>query len=159
MMGAFRCSMVDHPLVICALDTAGYNWYLDGDYMLQINQTYNDHPIWHKEAFYVFDYYIFLHTGDNTEDWYWAITSDDTFQSDTQIMAKCVSNYTINNISEPSDCPQWATKTWFFYGLWYEYFINDNFAVSAEICEVSDQYICIQSNQSRLGMIDSIVNK
>ena len=153
VMGEFTCDDSDYPLVICVLDTVGRHWWMDGDYVLQKNKTYNDHPIWHKEGFYLLDYYIYLHTNNNAEPWYWAITRDEALEDDYQIVAKCDSDYNTNNISEPSECPQWLTTDYFNTAGFTEYSVNKNLTVSAEICVIEDEYICIQSNQSSLGMI------
>ena len=145
----FGCDRTDHPLVICALDTTGNHWWLDGDYVRQTNEDYehNQHPVWLKEGVYTLSYYLFLHTANNTDEWYWAITADDTFESDSSVMAYC--SVGGSAVPEPSDCPLWST-TDLSLG---EYSENDDFVVSAEACTVEDSYICIESNQSALGML------
>ena len=105
----FGCEDTVHPLTICALDTAGGHWWLDGDYQLQHDYTYNEHPVWHKESVYLLTYFLFLHSGNHTHDWYWAITSDPTFQSDQSIMAYCITGG--DGVGEPSDCPIWVRYT------------------------------------------------
>ena len=145
----FKCDDFEYPLVICALDTEGDHWWLDGDYVLQ-NQTYNRHRIWHKEGFYLLDYWIFLHTNNNTEPWYWAITADPQFENDNLIQAKCDIDYRTNNISEPSQCPRWSTTNTPRYPNLFS--PNNNFTASSKICEISDRYICVDSSQSALGI-------
>ena len=149
--GEFGCNEVEHPLMICVLDIEGNHWFLDGDYILQVNKSYNQHPYWIKTGYYLLSYYIFLHVNNNTNEWFWAITADKTFQDDLLIMAYCNSDN--QNISEPSNCPQWNTTDYFNTGRLNHYSINEDFAVSAETCNIADRYICVQSNQSNLGLL------
>eukprot|EP01083_Nonionella_stella_P291318 991314_1 len=142
----FGCNYKETPLSMCLVDNIGSRWWLDGDYVRQINISYNEHSVWLKEGFYLSDYYIFLHTADHENEWYWAITTDPTFKRDGYIRSKCNST----NATDPSQCTQWLVPYRSPKGVvgWTEY---EHFEILDDICQVEDDYICITSTQSNLA--------
>ena len=141
----------DYPSVICILDSKGDVWYLDGDYQRQAELTYNDHPVYKKEAysFLLSDLYIFLDDANGDQDWYWTITFDSEFKSNSSIRAFC----SVGGISDPSLCPLWNVTN----------ILNPNnnypkLNVTNGLCSVGGGYICISSKQSNLGLISFLSN-
>ena len=147
----FGCFDEEYPSVICILDSLGDVWYLDGDYQRQADLTFNDHPVYMKEGYVwlIDDIYIFLHDGKGDQDWYWAVTLDPKFESDTAVRAFC----TVGGISNPSLCPSWnATNAANpFKNLPYSQYPQLN--VTDGLCAVDGGYICISSEQSNLGLV------
>ena len=127
-------------------------WYLDGDYQRQADMEYNEHPVYKKEGYVwlVGDYYIFLHDADGDGDWYWAINRETNFTDDSQLRAICAGS----DVSDPSLCPQWSTTGAFLESRNYseEFKEYEQLEVSSGLCPVSDNYVCITSTQSNLGL-------
>lgn len=143
----FGCFDSQYPSAVCLTDSLGEYWHLDGDYQRQADIKYNEHPVYMKEG-YVWildDMYIFLHDGYGNTDWYWAITGDSKFQTDSSIMARCA----VGGLSNPSLCPQWNGTDVYHTGIFTEY---KELNVTSGLCSVSDSYLCISSKQSNLGL-------
>eukprot|EP01084_Bolivina_argentea_P236758 398027_1 len=148
----FGCDYKHIPLQLCIVDIEGDYWWMDGDYVRQINLTYNEHDVWKREGqYYTSDNnYIFLHNGDATNEWFWAITADNTFQDDTAIIAYC--NNGNNTITLPTDCLVWNVRSrWRRRRPTSQYFPYDNLTVSNGSCVYPDNYMCVASTQSHLG--------
>ena len=140
-----------YPSAVCVLDLKGDVWYLDGDYQRQAEMTYNDHPVYKREGyrFLIYDYYIFLNDGNGDQDWYWTVTNDPDFESNSSIRAFC----SVGGISDPSLCPLWNVTN----------ILNPNnnypeFEVSDGLCAADGGYICISSKQSNLGLLALMQN-
>eukprot|EP01083_Nonionella_stella_P112643 331617_1 len=150
VIGSFACDSTDHPFTICAVDGSDAdNWYLDGEYIRQDDGGINAHPIWHKAGYYLLDYYIYLHTANQTSEWFWAITTDNAFAREGAVRAYC--SVGGDDIKEPSDCPLWRTTNGTNLGLLDQYKTTKNFTVSSDLCIFEDTYICVESTQSSLA--------
>ena len=153
----FGCFADEYPTELCVIDSLGDYYYLDGDYQRQADITFNDHPVYKKDgySYLQWDRYIFLHDGYGDTDWYWAISReamnrDANFTDDSLLRVVCASG----GVSDPSLCPQWNGTGEFLESRDYsDTFIQyDALNVSSGLCSVSDNYICISSKQSNLGL-------
>ena len=117
--------------------------------------SYNGHPVYKKEGYsYILaDRYIFLRDvaiGGSDTEWYWAINRGDDFTDDGAIRTLCASG----GAADPSLCPRWNGTGAFlesrnFSTAFIEY---KGLNVSSGLCTLSDNYICISSTQSDLGL-------
>ena len=152
VMIKFGCFDNDYPSHICMLDTEGEFWHLDGDYQRQ-EATKNDHPVYKKEgySYLISDWYIFLHSADNENEWYWAITFnlDLAETSDYYLEGIC----TEGDIVNPALCPSWNMTTYYLDDRDIPFYSYPSINTSEGLCELSDKYICIQSTQSNLAGI------
>ena len=158
----FGCFEDEYPSDLCVVDTLGDFYYLDGDYQRQAGEDYNGHPVYKKEGYSYLerDRYIFLHDGNGDEDWYWAISREEysnhaNFSDDSLLRVICAEG----GLSDPSLCPQWNGTGAFLESRNYsEAFIEyPQINVSSGLCSVSDNYICISSKQSNLGLFFSLL--
>ena len=67
---------------------------------------------------------------------------------DEQIVAQCANA----SVTEPSHCDIWYTTDTFISGI-DGFSLNKNFKVNDTLCDLSDNYMCIESTQSSLGII------
>ena len=149
MTASFKCVEGDTSQVLCVVDESGEHWWLDGDYELQSQITKNDHSVWVKDG-YLFvldvDFYLFLHDADGQDEWYWAITEDARMRDDDLIVAKC----NTTNIVDPSECETWFTTN-YYIDRSLTFTRNEQITIDADFCPLTDNEICVQSNQSTLG--------
>eukprot|EP01083_Nonionella_stella_P153459 493084_1 len=145
--GCFNATNISS--ILCVIDTSGDHWWMDGDYQLQVDVTKNGHPVWSKEGYLLVldrDLFLYLNDGDGQHAWYWAITEDPNMEDVDKIVAKCGTN----DIDYPTDCVNWMTTNYYLSSV-NTFSYNNKFAVSAHLCSIPDNYLCIQSTRSNLG--------
>eukprot|EP01083_Nonionella_stella_P293240 997207_1 len=149
----FACNEASNiSLVLCFIDLSGDHWYLDGDYQLQVGLIKNSHPVWNKKGYLLVmdaDYFLFLHDGSGKESMYWAITEDPEMIDNSKIVAKC----SVGGRDNPMLCPSWFTTASGKEVSSKEntFTLNENIKINDSLCEITDNYICIQSSQSQLA--------
>ena len=149
--GEFKCndSFTD-PLTFCASST-GIETF--GNYEYQEDLKKNGHPVWRRKGYSIYsdnqDLYLFLHTANGDEPWYWAITLDSKMKNDAEIVAYCSLSNDDQPMIDPSECLMWNMIDFDSYDD--TNFYGSDMILSDSLCNVSDNYFCLRSNKSSLA--------
>ena len=121
--------------------------HVETDYQLQTDLSMNGKEVWLKTGYHLVmdtDYYIFLNN-DN----YWTITSNGINLSDSDdIVAQCA----VQSLSNPYDCSVWNT-----IASNGDLTLSLNLKMNNSLCDITDNYICLESTQSTLGMLTCLL--